>query len=62
MASKDSTDYFRKDFEFGFKSGSELAQKGSWQERNMAEELEGVYTKQWRLRTRKSTGTESMGK
>lgn len=62
MASKDSTDYFRKDFEFGFKGGSELAQKESWRERNMAEELEGVYSKQWRLRTRESTGTESMAR
>lgn len=33
MASKDSTDYFRKGFEFGFKGGSELTQKESWRER-----------------------------
>lgn len=42
VASKTSTDYFWKGFEFGVKGGIKLVQKESWRERNMAVDLEGV--------------------
>lgn len=53
-------DYFRKSFEFGFKSGSELVQKEGWGEGNMAVDLGGVFGEQGRLGTRESAGSESL--
>lgn len=52
MASKASTDYFRKGSEPAFKGGSELVQKEGWRQRNVAAELEGVCMEQGRLGTR----------
>jgi hypothetical protein len=60
VAAKASSDYFRKGFEFGFKSGSELVQKEGWGERNTAVDLEGVCREQGRLGTRESIGSESL--